>query len=129
MKRQSLDMQISIGELLNKVPPEGTVIESRDHARFALLPWDEDVVEFLFARHSKHIAEFERIRERMRHGQFHTHEEVLKTFGLDKRKARSKPIRATVSAASKRKRRKSKDERTKGAANRPRTEPGARSCK
>jgi hypothetical protein len=67
-----------IGEILKAAGSEGILLESEDRGRFALIPLDDDVIDFLIERNPEYIVRCREIRERIDAGQFQTHEAVRK---------------------------------------------------
>ena len=74
------DMKKSIGEILRKVGPDGLLLES-SKAHYAVIPLDDDLMDYLIERNPRFIAECKKIRKQMQQGKFHTHEEVKKLVG------------------------------------------------
>ena len=74
------DLKMPIGELLKTVGNEGVLLESIGNPQYALIPLDDDVIDFLIERNPKLIDECREIRQRMEAGQFQTHDEVKKCF-------------------------------------------------
>ena len=72
------DLKTPIGEFLKAAAPDGLVLESEDQVRYALLPLDEDLIDFLLEKNPKFRAVCGQIRTRMDAGQFLSHEEVKK---------------------------------------------------
>jgi hypothetical protein len=70
------DPNTPIGEILKAAGPEGIVLESERQGSYAVIPLDEDLIDYLIARSPKFLAVCRQIRSRMDGGQFHTHEEV-----------------------------------------------------
>ncbi len=70
------DPNTPIGEILKAAGSEGIVLESEGQGRYALLPLDDDVIDFLIERSPKFRADCHEIRQRMDSGQFQTHEDV-----------------------------------------------------
>jgi hypothetical protein len=70
------DPKTPIGEILKAAGSEGILLESEDRGRYALIPLDDDVIDFLIERNPKFIAHCREIRERIDAGQFQPHEEV-----------------------------------------------------
>ncbi len=70
------DPNTPIGEILMAAGSEGVVLESADLGRFALIPLDDDLVDYLLERSPKFGAHCREIRRRMDAGQFQTHDEV-----------------------------------------------------
>ena len=75
------DPTTSIGEVLLSTGQDGILIEAENEKRFAILPLDEELLDYLIERDPKFIEECRRIRERMREGKFHRHEDVKKMIG------------------------------------------------
>ena len=59
---------------------EGILLESEGQGRYALLPLDDDLIDFLIERSSTFRDRCREIRLRMDSGQFQTHEEVRRRF-------------------------------------------------
>ncbi len=76
--KQISNMQTPIGELLREVGPDGLLLESPGPARFALVPLDDDMIDYLLERSPNFRKECEEIRQRMAAGRFRTHDEVRK---------------------------------------------------
>ncbi len=70
------DPSLPIGELLKTAGSEGVLLESEDRGRYALLPLDDDLIDFLIERSPTFRAHCREIRRRMDSGQFKTHDEV-----------------------------------------------------
>jgi len=70
------DPKTPIGEILKAVGSEGILLESEDRGRFAVIPLDDDVIDFLIERNPKFIAHCREIRGRIDAGQFQTNEDV-----------------------------------------------------
>jgi hypothetical protein len=71
-------MKTPIGEILKAAESNGSVIRSGDQESYALLPLDEEVIDFLLERNPKFIEECEQIRQRMKSGEYYSREEVEK---------------------------------------------------
>lgn len=76
--RSVTDLKTPIGEFLDDAEAEGVVLEAEGRGRYAVLPLDDDLLDYLVARSPKFIGACGQIRERMRAGRFHSHEEVKK---------------------------------------------------
>jgi hypothetical protein len=72
-----------IGEVLKAAGSEGIVLESEGQGRYALLPLDDDVIDFLIERSPRFRADCQEIRQRMDAGKFQTHEEVRRQPGAE----------------------------------------------
>jgi hypothetical protein len=77
---QVSDLQTSIGEILKSAGANGVLLESNDLPQYALLPLDDDLLDFLIERNPKFIEECREILQRMRNGEFHTQDEVERLF-------------------------------------------------
>jgi hypothetical protein len=64
------DLQTPIGELLKAADANGVVIQSDDQEQYALLPLDDELLDFLLERNPKFIEECQQIRQRMMSGEF-----------------------------------------------------------
>ncbi len=82
ISKQVDNQQIPIGELLQAAAPDGVVLESGGQPRFALLPLDDELIDYLVEHSPKFIEACKGIRERMKTGRFHTHDEVRTSLGL-----------------------------------------------
>jgi len=72
------DLQTPIGDVLKVVGPDGVLLGSNGNPEFALMPLDDDLIDFLIERNPKLIEECRQIRQRMDAGHFRTHDEVKK---------------------------------------------------
>ena len=70
------DLQMPIGKILDAADAEGLLIESQGRSSYAVLPLDDDLLDYLLERNPQFVADCRQIRERMRAGEFHTHAEV-----------------------------------------------------
>ena len=75
------NLKVSLADLLKTAGPEGILLECPGEANLAVLPLDDDLIDFLLERNPKFQKDCQRIRQRLRRGQFHTHEEVKKLLG------------------------------------------------
>jgi hypothetical protein len=70
------DPQTPISEILRAAGSEGILLESEGQARYAVIPLDDDLIDYLIERSPKFIEVCRQIRERMRAGRFHSHQAV-----------------------------------------------------
>jgi hypothetical protein len=70
------DPSTPIGEILKTAGSEGILLESEGRERYALLPLDDDLIDFLIERSPTFRVRCREIRQRMDSGQFQTQEEV-----------------------------------------------------
>jgi hypothetical protein len=78
--QQISDLQTPIGEILKAADASGVVIQSDDQERYALLPLDDELLDFLLERNPKFIEECQQIRQRMMSGDFYSQDEVERLF-------------------------------------------------
>lgn len=74
------DLKTPIGDVLKEAGNGGVLLESAGNHPFALIPLDDDLIDFLIERNPKFIEECRQIRQRMDSGEFRSHEEVKKLF-------------------------------------------------
>jgi len=72
------DPKTPISEILKAAGSEGLLLEAEGQARYAVIPLDDELIDYLIERNPKFIEVCRGIRERMRAGRFHTHEAVKK---------------------------------------------------
>lgn len=76
------DMNQAIGQVLRGIGPQGALLEAPGSDGYALLPLDEDLLDYLLERNPNFSDQCRAIKDRMQAGQFHSHEEVKKRLGL-----------------------------------------------
>lgn len=81
--RHLRDPKTPIGDVLEAAEIGGVLLESSDRKRFAVLPLDDDLIDYLLERDPRFIDECRRIREEMRSGRFHSHDEVKQILSED----------------------------------------------
>jgi hypothetical protein len=69
-----------LGDILKAAGPEGLVLEFENQSRYALIPLDDDLIDFLLERHPNFRAVCQQVRARMDAGEFMTHEEVKRSL-------------------------------------------------
>ncbi len=74
------DPNTPIGEILKAAGTDGIVVESQGQGRYAVIPLDDDLIDFLVERSPKFRAHCREIRGRIDAGQFQTHEQVRRQF-------------------------------------------------
>jgi hypothetical protein len=77
------DPSTPIGEILKTAGAEGVVLESEAHGRYALLPLDDELVDFLIERSPAFRDRCQEIRKRMDARQFQTHEEIRRQLVME----------------------------------------------
>jgi hypothetical protein len=77
------DPKTPIGEILEAAGTEGILLESGDRGPFALIPLDDDLIDYLIERSPTFRADCRAIRARMDAGESESHEEVRRRFADD----------------------------------------------
>lgn len=75
------DFQSPIGDVLRLVGSDGVLLQPRGEVPLALIPLDDDVLDFLIERNPQFIDDCRKIRERMARGAAHSQREVDALFG------------------------------------------------
>jgi imidazoleglycerol phosphate dehydratase HisB len=90
MKRKVIrDGAAAIGPILRAAGRKGLLLESNRYGEFAVLPMDDDLLDYLLEHSPRLIAECEAIRRRMDAGHYKTLEEVKRMFAADLRQYRA----------------------------------------
>ena len=74
--RHVKDLKTPIGDLLKGAAADGVLVDTKNQKQFAMIPLDDDLIDYLIERNPRFIKECKKIREKMKAGQFRTHEEV-----------------------------------------------------
>lgn len=74
------DLQMPIGQVLQLAGSDGILLQPQGQSPFALIPLNDDVLDFLLERNPRLIEECRRIRQRMSGGAAHTQGEVNALF-------------------------------------------------
>jgi hypothetical protein len=77
------DPSTPIGRILETAGSEGVLLEYEGRGRYALLPLDDDLIDYLIERNPAFRARCREIRGRMDSGQFQTHDEVRRRLTGD----------------------------------------------
>lgn len=79
MTRQTVtNLTTPIGDVLASMGRDGVLLEAKGHEPVAVLPLDDDLIDYLLERSPRLIAECQRIRREMDAGDFVTHDEILR---------------------------------------------------
>ena len=70
-------------QILKAADADGVLLESDSNKRYAVLPLDDDLVDYLLEHNPRFIEDCARIRDRMRAGKFHGHDQVKKALSED----------------------------------------------
>ena len=81
--QQVNDLNTPFGDILQAVGTEGLLLTTTGPARYALLPLDEDLLDYLLERNPKLIEDCRQIRQQMDAGQFHSQDEVKKLLASE----------------------------------------------
>ena len=77
------DPNTPIGEILKAAGSEGILLESEDQGPYALIPLDDDLIDYLIERSPKFRAYCREIRGRIDVGQFQTHDVVRRQLARE----------------------------------------------
>lgn len=69
------DFDSPIGEVLQLVGSDGILLQPQGQSPLALIPLDDDVLDFLIERNPRFIDDCRRIRERIARGAVHSQQE------------------------------------------------------
>ncbi len=72
------NMKTPIGEVVAGMGREGILLRTAGHEPIAMLPLDDDLLDYLLERSPRLIAECRRLREELEAGDYVTHEEVMR---------------------------------------------------
>ncbi len=75
------DMKTPIGELLRLAGTSGILLQAHGEPPYALVPLDDELIDFLIERNPRFIDECRQIRQRMHKGASRTQQEVDALFG------------------------------------------------
>ena len=87
--RHIKNLKTPIGDFLKEAATKGVVLETKKHKQIAMIPLDDDLVDYLLERSPKLIKECQKIRSEMKRGKYTTHEEVKRMFAKDLKNART----------------------------------------
>jgi hypothetical protein len=74
--QQVTDLHTPIGEILGAAGTEGVVLEAEGLPRYAVMPLDDDLLDYLVERNPRFLETCRQIRDRMHAGKSLTHEDV-----------------------------------------------------
>ena len=72
--------QTPIGEALDLAGAGPVLVETDDHVSHAILPLDEDLIDYLLERNPRLIAECRAIGLEMERGHLHPHDQVRRSL-------------------------------------------------
>jgi len=75
------DLKTPIGEVLEAAKSEAILLESEGQPRYAILPLDDELIDFLLERNPRFAEECRQIRDRIRAGEFRSHDDVKVLLG------------------------------------------------
>ena len=70
------NLETPIGEVLKAADDTGALIQSETQERYAVLPLDDELIDYLLERNPGFIEECAQIRQRMNSGESYSPEEV-----------------------------------------------------
>jgi hypothetical protein len=80
----------ALTDLLDSAEQEPMILRREGGGDFALLPMDDDVADLVLERSPAFIEHCRQIRGRMKQGDYHTQEEVLRLLELEPAEAEPK---------------------------------------
>jgi hypothetical protein len=75
------DMKTPIGELLQAAGSDGFLLQAQGESPFALIPLDDDLIDFMTERNPRLIDKCRQIRQRMQNGKVWIQQSVNELFG------------------------------------------------
>ena len=79
------DLKTPVGKVLRIAAKHGALLEAGKQKRYAVLPLDDDLIDFLLERSPKLIKECRKIDKEMKAGKYTTHDEVKRMFRAETR--------------------------------------------
>jgi hypothetical protein len=77
------DPQTPIGTVLDEASADGVLVETDNHVSHAILPLDDDLLDYLIERNPAFIEECRGIRARMRAGEAYSHDDVRRILDAE----------------------------------------------
>jgi len=74
--RKITDLQTPIGEILKAAEASGLLIQSDDEKRYAILPLNNELIDFLLERNPKFVEECKKIRRQIIDDESYTQDEI-----------------------------------------------------
>jgi len=87
--RHLKNLKTPIGDFLKEASTKGVVLDAKNHKQIAMIPLDDDLIDYLLERSPRLIKECKKIRAEMKRGKYKTHEEVKKMFAKEVSNARA----------------------------------------
>ena len=78
--RHIKNLKTPIGKFLKEAASKGVVVETKKHKQIAMIPLDDDLIDYLLERSPKLIKECQKIRAEMK---YKTQEEVKRMFAKE----------------------------------------------
>jgi len=75
------NLKVPVGEVIDAAARDGALVETVGRPTYAVIPLDDELLDYLLERNPTFIEECGQIRDRMRQGEFQTHDEVKRIFG------------------------------------------------
>jgi hypothetical protein len=76
-----VDEKTPITDILDAADGDGVLVDRSGPLRYAVIPLDDDLIDYLLERNPKFRADCEAIREEMRAGRFTTLDDAEKLLG------------------------------------------------
>lgn len=75
------NLKVPLGEVIDAAAGDGALVEAAGIPPYAVIPLDDELLDYLLERNPAFIEECARIRDRMRQGAFQSHDEVKRILG------------------------------------------------
>lgn len=75
------DLHTPIGDVLQLAGTEGVLVQPPGESTFAIMPLDDELLDFLVERNPRFIEECQQIRDRMASSSSHSQAEINSLFG------------------------------------------------
>jgi hypothetical protein len=83
------DLQTPIGEILQLAGSDGILLQPQGQSPYAIIPLDDEILDFLIERNPRLAEDCRKIRDRMTSGAAHTQGDVNALFGRNRTPSRS----------------------------------------
>ncbi|MGA2496145.1 MAG: hypothetical protein ABSH20_00300 [Tepidisphaeraceae bacterium] len=75
------DLKAPIGDVIDRATEDGMLIETDTSRTYALMPLDDELLDYLLERNPRFARECRKIRSQMQKGDSHSHDEVKRMLG------------------------------------------------
>lgn len=86
--RRIRNLKSPIGKVIDAADEDGVLLEREGRRLYAVIPLDDELLDYLLERNPALIRQCERIRRQMKRGVFRSHDEVKQMLGERQRELR-----------------------------------------